>query len=594
VNQRVRPDDLELDDTGRLRLRGKAVITEAPSDGKYYARRNAGWSDIAKEFARKGEGGGGGGSSGDGEGIPGPPGPEGPPGPQGEPGPAGADGADGAPGPQGEQGLQGDIGPAGPQGEPGADGADGADGATGATGPQGPQGDTGATGATGPTGPAGADGATGPAGPQGEQGIQGPQGEQGPQGIQGPAGADGSPDTAAQVLAKLITVDGAGSGLDADLLDGQSSAFYLDRTNHTGTQAQSTVTNLVTDLAAKAPLASPALTGNPTAPTPAPGDNDTSIATTAFVTTAAAAKEPTITAGTTAQYWRGDKTFQTLDKTAVGLANVDNISDANKPVSTAQAAADSLRVLKTGDTMTGGLILSMTSPQIFLAQANVANGSSILNTVGGNLRWQMYFGDGVAEGGSNAGTNFLLRAYNDAGSALFDPIAITRSTGLMTLKGDPTAALGAATKQYVDNRNSKGFYAHKNGTAQTGIAAATFTKLTATTERNDAGGYYDSANSRYVPPAGAVFISAAIVANASYTAGHVCAVDIFKNGARIMQASNVAPYTGTQQVGAFVSGFDTCNGTDYYEWYCWVQTASGTVTVDGGTDVCFFTGTWLG
>src|SRR4029077_9980797 len=30
-------------------------------------------------------------------------------------------------------------------------------------------------------------------------------------------------------------------------------------------------------------LVSPAFTGNPTAPTPAPGDNDTSIATTAFV-----------------------------------------------------------------------------------------------------------------------------------------------------------------------------------------------------------------------------------------------------------------------------------------------------------------------
>lgn len=45
--------------------------------------------------------------------------------------------------------------------------------------------------------------------------------------------------------------------------------------------------------------------------------------------------EPEITAGTTAQYWRGDKTFQTLDKAAVGLSNVDNTSDANKPVSTA-------------------------------------------------------------------------------------------------------------------------------------------------------------------------------------------------------------------------------------------------------------------
>jgi hypothetical protein len=46
----------------------------------------------------------------------------------------------------------------------------------------------------------------------------------------------------------------------------------------------------VASLAAYAPLASPALTGSPTAPTQAPGDNDTSIATTAFVTSAIAAK----------------------------------------------------------------------------------------------------------------------------------------------------------------------------------------------------------------------------------------------------------------------------------------------------------------
>lgn len=52
-----------------------------------------------------------------------------------------------------------------------------------------------------------------------------------------------------------------------------------------------------------------------------------------------ATKEPTITAGTTSQYFRGDKTFQTLDKSAVGLSNVDNTSDANKPVSTATQTA---------------------------------------------------------------------------------------------------------------------------------------------------------------------------------------------------------------------------------------------------------------
>lgn len=50
-------------------------------------------------------------------------------------------------------------------------------------------------------------------------------------------------------------------------------------------------------------------------------------------------KEPTINAGTTSQYWRGDKSWQTLDKSAVGLGNVDNTSDLNKPISTATQTA---------------------------------------------------------------------------------------------------------------------------------------------------------------------------------------------------------------------------------------------------------------
>jgi hypothetical protein len=55
------------------------------------------------------------------------------------------------------------------------------------------------------------------------------------------------------------------------------------------------------------------------------------------------AKEATITATTSADYYRGDKTFATLNKTAVGLANVDNTSDANKPVSSATQTALNLK-----------------------------------------------------------------------------------------------------------------------------------------------------------------------------------------------------------------------------------------------------------
>jgi hypothetical protein len=41
-------------------------------------------------------------------------------------------------------------------------------------------------------------------------------------------------------------------------------------------------------------------------------------------TTATSTFEPAITAGTTGQYWRGDKSWQTLNSTAVGLGSVEN------------------------------------------------------------------------------------------------------------------------------------------------------------------------------------------------------------------------------------------------------------------------------
>ena len=65
------------------------------------------------------------------------------------------------------------------------------------------------------------------AGPPGQAGLQGERGPQGPPGVEGADGADGasgSPDTPQQVLDKLKQVDGSGSGLDADTVDGVNSA----------------------------------------------------------------------------------------------------------------------------------------------------------------------------------------------------------------------------------------------------------------------------------------------------------------------------------------------------------------------------------
>lgn len=101
-----------------------------------------------------------------------------------------------------------------------------------------------------------------------------------------------------------------------------------------------------TALNAKANLASPTFTGTVSGITKAMVglslvDNtaDSAKPVSTAQQTAINAKENTITAGTTAQYFRGDKTMQTLNATAVGLGNVNNTSDAAKPISTATQSA---------------------------------------------------------------------------------------------------------------------------------------------------------------------------------------------------------------------------------------------------------------
>lgn len=75
----------------------------------------------------------------------------------------------------------------------------------------------------GQKGPRGKRGAKGKPGPRGATGRPGQDGAAGPTGPIGPAG---SPDTPEQVLEKLKTVDGSGSGLDADLLGGTAANGY--------------------------------------------------------------------------------------------------------------------------------------------------------------------------------------------------------------------------------------------------------------------------------------------------------------------------------------------------------------------------------
>lgn len=146
---------------------------------------------------------------------------------------------------------------------------------------------------TGPTGATGSAGAAGPGVPTG--GTAGQVLEK----INGtdyntqwatPAVALPTGGTANQVLVKQSGVDG-----DAAWEDPAASAAAITFTpagSIAATDVQAAIVELDGDIALKAPLASPTFTGNPAGPTPAAGDNDTSLATTAFVVTAIGEKRP--------------------------------------------------------------------------------------------------------------------------------------------------------------------------------------------------------------------------------------------------------------------------------------------------------------
>lgn len=157
-------------------------------------------------------------------------------------------------------GITGQPGKAGAQGPVGPQGDPGTPG-----GPPGPQGDPGPQGVPGPMGPQGPQGTQGVQGLAGNPGAQGPAGPVGPVGPQGPQGIPGE------------------TPLNSPVFTGDPRApTPLPGDNDTSI-ATTAFVNTAINGAGLAPLNSPAFAGNPTAPTPPTADNDTSIATTAFV-----------------------------------------------------------------------------------------------------------------------------------------------------------------------------------------------------------------------------------------------------------------------------------------------------------------------
>lgn len=261
---------------------------------------------------------------------------------------------------------------------------------------------------------------------------------------------------AAAVAALLNSAPGA-----LDTLDELAAALGDDANFAT------TVTNA---LALKAPLASPALSGTPTAPTAAPGTNTTQIATTAFVAAIAALlaplASPALTGVPTAPTAAGGTNTTQIATTAFVVAAIAAISSGVVSFNTRTGAVTLTSgdvtgaltytpVRKSGDTMTGGLTITNGAGLIISKPDATTGYSSIQGEVAGSPRWLLSLGTPDPEGGGNNGSEFKLYRYSDAGAILGTAITVNRSNGVANLEAWPTVA-GASMVKTVNGSGPDG------------------------------------------------------------------------------------------------------------------------------------------
>jgi len=104
------------------------------------------------------------------------------------------------------------------------------------------------------------------------------------------------------------------------------------------------------------------------------------------------------------------------------------------------ADSDARYVNQTGDVMTGSLTIQPASgPPLLVLNKTGAVPMGIISMTSGISRWSMDLGDGAPESGGNAGSNFYIRRYDDAGAQIGLPMIIDRASGAVTFGGALTA-----------------------------------------------------------------------------------------------------------------------------------------------------------
>jgi len=166
-----------------------------------------------------------------------------------------------------------------------------------------------------------------------------------------------------------------------------------------------TTTSLQTQINTKASSAS--LTAHEADTTNIHGIADTSVLATA--TTVATAKSEAIAAAGTAADTKVSTAVAALTKSSVGLANVDNTSDANKPVSTATQTALNLKANLNAPTFTG----TVTSSNDLVVDGNLTVNGTTFNASSTSITIEDNLVQLAHQNPANSVDLGLVVAYND-------------------------------------------------------------------------------------------------------------------------------------------------------------------------------------
>jgi hypothetical protein len=107
----------------------------------------------------------------------------------------------------------------------------------------------------------------------------------------------------------------------------------------------------------------------------------------------------------------------------------DGFTYARQSLAWTSAPHWSGNVTVSGGAVTVGSNAYAGNPALNLACAAGAYQCSIMSYKGGQPRWQIYMPNNGAETGSNAGSDFFIQRYGDAGAGIDTPFYIVRQTG---------------------------------------------------------------------------------------------------------------------------------------------------------------------